>query len=138
MKPLFSDKSISGDKINLTENCEHVKAEVKAEILICFFSDIGKNLKILQYSNYDPIVQSIVDPTLEAIAKYKNHSDILTIQPSRHGCISDASLRLLIQGLREISKRTDLQTSETSPRRLIKDVSSETSLRSLRLSQRHL
>ena len=40
--------------------------------------------------------------------------------------------------LRDISKRTDLQISETSPVRCIKDVSSETSLRSLRSSQRRL
>ena len=60
------------------------------------------------------------------------------IFPSRHGCISDASLRRLMQRLRDISKRADLQISETSPVRCIKDVSSETSLRSLRSSQRRL
>ena len=57
---------------------------------------------------------------------------------SWHGCISDASLRRLIQCLRNISKRADFQISETSPGRFIKDVSSETSLRSLRFSQRRL
>ena len=50
----------------------------------------------------------------------------------------DAFLRRIIQRLREISQRTDLQISETSPGRLIKDVSSETSLASLRFSQRRL
>ena len=40
--------------------------------------------------------------------------------------------------LRDISKRADLQISETSPERLIKSVSSETSERSLRFSQRRL
>ena len=40
--------------------------------------------------------------------------------PSRHGCISDASRRRLIQRLRDISKRADLQISETSPVRCIK------------------
>ena len=49
--------------------------------------------------------------------------------PSGHGCISDASLRRLIERLRDISKRADLQISETSPGRLVKDVFSETSLR---------
>ena len=34
--------------------------------------------------------------------------------PSRHGCISDASLRRLMQHLRDISKRADLQISEVS------------------------
>ena len=52
MKPLFSDKSISGDKINLTENGKYVKTEMKtAELFNSFFSDIVKNLKIHQYSN---------------------------------------------------------------------------------------
>ena len=53
----------------------------------------------------------------------------LVINPTiRHGCILDAFWRRLIQRLRDISKRADLQISETSPWRLIKDVSSETSL----------
>ena len=57
---------------------------------------------------------------------------------SRHRCISDASLRRLIQRLRDISKGADLQISETSTGRLIKDVCSDSSLRSLRFSQRRL
>ena len=55
---------------------------------------------------------------------------------SRYGCISDASLRRLVQRLRDISNRADLQISETSPGILIKDVSSEMSQRFLRFSQR--
>ena len=40
VKSLFFDKSISGDKKNLTENNEHVKTEMKtAEVLNRFFSD---------------------------------------------------------------------------------------------------
>ena len=64
----------------------------------------------------------------------KKIDSFIKINPTRHGCISNASLRRL----RDISKRDDLQISETSPGRLIKDVSSETSLRSLRFSQRRL
>ena len=63
---------------------------------------------------------------------------VTDLYPSRHGCISDASLRRLIQRLRDISKRADLQISEMSTVRCIKDASSETSLRSLRSSQRRL
>ena len=38
VKPLFFDKSISGDKINLTENGEYVKTEVEtAEVSNSFF-----------------------------------------------------------------------------------------------------
>ena len=54
----------------------------------------------------------------------------------RHGCISDTSLRGLMQHLRYISKRDDLQFSETAMVRLIKDAFSETSPRSFRSSQR--
>ena len=64
--------------------------------------------------------------------------DFKPYNPSGNGYISDASPRRLIQRLRDISNRADLQISETSPWRLIKDVSSETSLRSLRFSQRRL
>ena len=59
-------------------------------------------------------------------------------KPSRHGCISDAFLRRLIQRLRDISKRADFQTPKMPRGRRIKDVSSETSKRSLRFSQRCL
>ena len=62
----------------------------------------------------------------------------VTWLPNQHGCTSDVSLRRFMQRLRNISKRADLQISETSSGRLIKDVSTETSLRSLRFSQRCL
>ena len=48
MKPLFSNKSLRGDKINLTENGEHVKTEVKkAKVLNSFFSNITTISKFL-------------------------------------------------------------------------------------------
>ena len=48
MKPLFSNKSLRGDKINLTENGEHVKTEVKkAKVLNSFFSNIATISKFL-------------------------------------------------------------------------------------------
>ena len=58
--------------------------------------------------------------------------------PSHHGCISDPSLRCLMQCLRDISKTAYLQISETSSLRFSKGVSSHTSMRSLRSSQSHL
>ena len=81
MKPLFSDKSISVDKINLTENGEYVKTEMEtAEVFNNFFSNTVKNIKIPQYSNFDTIAQNIEDPTLKTIVKHKNHPSIYTIQ----------------------------------------------------------
>ena len=52
--------------------------------------------------------------------------------------ISDAFFRRLIQRLRDISKRADLQISETSPGTLIKGVCSEASVRLLMFSHRYL
>ena len=67
VKLLFSYKSIHGYKINLTKNGEHVKTEMKtAEVLNSFFSNKIQNLKIPQYSNFDPIVQNIANPTSKA------------------------------------------------------------------------
>ena len=89
MKPLFSNKSINADKINLTENGEYVKTEMKiAEVFNSFLSNIAKNFKVPQYSNFDPIAQNIEDPTLKAIVKYKNHPSILTIQTTYKGRIN--------------------------------------------------
>ena len=52
-----------------------------AKILISFFSTIVQTiLKIPQYSDFDPIVQNIKDPTLKAIMKYKNHRSILPLK----------------------------------------------------------
>ena len=86
VKALFSDKPISGDNINLTENGEYVKTEMKAaEVFNSFFSNIVKNLKIPQYSNFDPSAQIIEDLTLKVIVKYKSRPSILTIQAKYKG-----------------------------------------------------
>ena len=53
-------------------------------------------------------------------------------------CISETSHTASQRRLKDVSKRADLQISETSCWRLVKDVSSETSLRSLRFSQGRL
>ena len=75
MIPLFPINQFSGDKTNSTENAEHVKTEMKtAEVLNSFFTNIVSNLKIPQYSDFDPIVQSVEDPTLKVIVKYKNQT----------------------------------------------------------------
>ena len=86
VKPLFSDKSNSRNKINLTENGKYIKTKMKTpKVFYSFFSNVVKNLKIPQYSNSDPIAQNIEDPTLKAIEKYKNHSSIVTIEAKYKG-----------------------------------------------------
>ena len=50
------------------------------EVLNKFFSNIVKGLKILQYSNFGPILQNIKDSTLKVPVKYKIHRSVVTIQ----------------------------------------------------------
>ena len=51
-----------------------------AEVLNTFFGNIVKNLESNQYSNFDPMINNVKDPTLRAILKYKDHPSILAIQ----------------------------------------------------------
>ena len=73
---------------------------------------IVKNLKIPQYSNFDPIAQNIEDPTLEAIVKYKNHPSILTIQ-AKYKCNNKFSFTDVTT--QDIEKESfDLETKKAS------------------------
>ena len=97
MKPLLSDKSISGNKINLTKNGELVKTKMKpVEVLNIFSSNIGKNLKTHQYSNFDPIVQSIEYLTLSRPDPFKFFK----------GCLPQILLGPILNTLSHLSKQT--------------------------------
>ena len=52
--------------IHLVENDELIKTDLEtAEVLHNFFSNIVQNLKISRYTNEEPIVSNINDPTLK-------------------------------------------------------------------------
>ena len=63
-------------RINLTEeesnflltNCKEVAKELNN-----FFANAVKNLIIPNYKNYDSLAEIIGNPTLKAIAKWRNH-----------------------------------------------------------------
>ena len=80
-KPSLSDKSCAKEQINLVEKLEILKTDLEtAEVLNTFFGNIVKDLEINQYSNFDPVINNVKDPTLRAIVKYKDHPSILAIQ----------------------------------------------------------
>ena len=84
VKPFLSDKIIDKDETHLTENNELVKTDIEtAEVLNHFFSNVVQNLNISRYPNGDAFVNSIKDPTLRAIFKYKNHTSIISILSKR-------------------------------------------------------
>ena len=81
IKPSLSDKSCVKEKINFVEKEEILKTDLEtAEVLNTFFGNIVKNLEINPYSNFDPMINHVKDPTLRAILKYKDHPSILAIQ----------------------------------------------------------
>ena len=81
VKPLLSDKSVSREKINLTENEKMLTSESEtAETLNNFFSNIVKKLNIPKFNSNNSVTKNIKDPVFTAIFKYKNHPSILSIQ----------------------------------------------------------
>ena len=81
VKPLLSDKSVSREKINLTENEKMLTFEPEtAETLNNFFSNIVKKLNIPKFNSNNSVTENIKDPVFKAILKYKNHPSILAIQ----------------------------------------------------------
>ena len=65
----------------MSENGKIVKTEKeRAEVFNNFFGNTVKNRNISQYSDFDPIIEKVKDPTLKAILKYKTHPSILAIR----------------------------------------------------------
>ena len=62
LKPLLSDKSVSREKINLTENEKMLTSESETgETLNNFFSNIVKKLNIPKFDSNDSLSESIKD-----------------------------------------------------------------------------
>ena len=81
VKPLLADKSLSREKINLTENEKMLTSEFEtAETLNNFFSNMVKKLDIPKFNSNNSVTGNIKDPVFKAILKYKNHPRILAIQ----------------------------------------------------------
>ena len=81
VKPLFSDKTKSNEKITLVvEETVTTQDEQNAELLNLFFSNAVKSLKIPRFSNTNPLAERLSDPKLKAILKYKNHPSIVAIR----------------------------------------------------------
>ena len=74
------DKVTSAQKIIPKDNDEIVKNDDgTTRFFNIFFSNIVSDLKILDYNNCDPLVESIQEPVLKATLKYRNHPSILTM-----------------------------------------------------------
>ena len=82
VKPFLSDKIKSRENIILINNERIMSDEVEiANTLNDFFSNIIKNLKLLEYYVEEKISHGLSShPTLKAILKYKNHPSMKVIK----------------------------------------------------------
>ena len=75
------------------------------------------NRRSNRYENWNDRMMETYDEMFCLLTVKSSHLEVFLT--SWHGYISDSSFRHLIQCLRDISKRFDLQISETSPGRFI-------------------
>ena len=125
IKPSFSDKIVTRDRIHLTKNGEVVKTELEtAETLSNFFGDVIKNLMIPKYSEYDPSIDRVENRTIRAILKYRNHPSILAIRERKNAQINFCFKELPIEEIqKEILNLNNKKASQNFdiPTKIIKE-----------------
>ena len=75
-------KLLIPERINLIEEENDfllTNRDKVAKELNSFFANVVKNLRILNYEDFDSLEEKIDDPTTKAIANWKNYPNILTI-----------------------------------------------------------
>ena len=108
LKPLFSDKTKSNEKITLLEDeTVTTQDEESAELLNIFFH---MQLKILKYLDLvilaNPLAERLSNPTLKAILKYKNHPSIVAIRNANnnfHFHFNEVSVEEVYKEIRKLS-----------------------------------
>ena len=84
VKPFLSNKTISSEKIALTDDDELITDEQKvANSLNDFFSRIVTSLNLHESQNADPLSDNIDQPTLKEIMKWRNRPNVLDITAVR-------------------------------------------------------
>ena len=80
LKPMFSDKNISADKINLAENDLLMSSNTEvSETFNNYFINIVNNLNIPKNVNSK---SPDLDPIIKATQKYQKHPSIIAIKSS--------------------------------------------------------
>ena len=124
IKPSFSDKIVTRDRIHLTENGEVVKTELEtAETLNNFFGNVTKSLMIPKYNEYDPSTDRVKNRTIRAILKYRNHPSILAIRERKKAqissCFKEVSIEEIQKEILNLNNKKASQNSDT-PTKIIK------------------
>ena len=114
IKPSFSDKIVTRDRIHLTENSEVVKTELEtAETLNNFFGNVIKSLMISKYNEYDPSTDRVKNRTIRANLKYRNHPSILAIREQKKAqinfCFKEVSIEETQKELLNLNNKKHLK-----------------------------
>ena len=125
IKPSFSDKIVTRDRIHLTENGEVVKTELEtAETLNNFLGNVIKNLMIPKYSGYDPSIDRVENRTIRAILKYRNHPSIPAIREWKKAqinfCFKEVSIEEIQKEILNLNNKKASQNSDI-PTKIIKE-----------------
>ena len=109
VKPLFSNKTKSNEKITLVEDeTVTTQDEKNEELLNLFFSSAAKNLKISEFSDTNPLAERLSDPVLKAILKYNNHLSIAAIRNANNNSyfhFNEVSVEEVYKEIRKLSTR---------------------------------
>ena len=104
MKPLFSGKAKSSEKITLVhEDKIIITDDDNVKILNLFFSNAVKHLKILEFKDIDFSIDCISHPALKAIMKLCNHSSVSAIRNAFNPQSFNFS-KVCVDVLKEINK----------------------------------
>ena len=124
VKPLFSDKTKSNEKITLVEDeTVTTQDEKNAELLNLSFSSAVKNLKIPEFSDTNRLAERFSDPVLKAILKYNNHPSIAAIRNANnnsHFHFNEVSVEEVYKEVRKLSSRKSVQSTDI-PIRVLKE-----------------
>ena len=125
VKPLLSDKSVSREKINLTENEKMLTSESEtAETLNNFFSNIVKKLNIPKFNSNNSVTENIKNPVFKSILNYKNHPSILAIQKyskNKSFHFEEVNIGEVEKEILKLDKTKGLQKADI-PTRIIKEI----------------
>ena len=80
IKPFFSEKSLTHNKITLVEQDLILdKNDNFAEILNNFFTNVVSNLNIQKYHDKLVNINNVKDPIARSTEQYKNHPSIVAV-----------------------------------------------------------
>ena len=125
VKPLLSNKIKLNKKITLVEDDKIFTQGIKvAEELNSFFSNVVKNLKILQFSEVNPLSEEIANPILiKSVLKYDKHPSVTAIRNlylRSHFEFSFGSVDEVFKEIKKLNPRKAAQSIDV-PGKMLKD-----------------